>query len=310
MITPIRTRYRRSIVAEEETVRMVGGVSRGPRAFATAIVWISVIYFLLPLTWLIFAATKTNQDLSATFGLWFGESNELWSNITQTLTYDEGIYLRWLGNSFGYAALGAVGAAVLATLAGYGLAKYRFRGQFAVNTLIIGSIMVPSTALAIPTYLVFAKAGIVNTPWAAILPSVVSPFAVYLMREYSNAAVDQSLLEAARMDGASEFRIFRQIGLPLLIPGISTVLLFNLVAAFNNYFIPLIMLNDDELLPVTVGLARWFALGGANTGGAYSVSFFPMVMAGSLIATIPLIFAFLYLQRFWQSGLSTGSVKA
>lgn len=283
---------------------------RGPRALATAIVWISVIYFLTPLVWLLFAATKSNQDISSTFGLWFGESNQLWDNIQQTLTFDDSIYVRWLANSFGYAILGAVGAAVLATLAGYGLAKYRFPGQTAVNIIIIGAIMVPSTALVIPTYLVFAKAGIVNTPLAVILPSMVSPFAVYLMREYSHAAVDQSLIEAARMDGAGEFRIFRQISLPLLTPGIATVLLFTFVGAFNNYFLPLIMLNDDELLPVTVGLARWFALGGANAGGAYEVSFFPLVMAGSVIATVPLIVAFLYLQRFWQSGLSTGGVKA
>jgi multiple sugar transport system permease protein len=286
---------------------VVGRNSRGPRALATAIVWISAIYFLTPLLWLFFASTKTNQDLT-TFGLWFGNSNQFVNNIRRTLTFNGGIYVRWLANSFGYAIAGAVGAAVLATLAGYGLAKYRFPGKRAVNTLVIAAIMVPSTALAIPTYLLFAKAGIVNTPLAVILPSLVSPFAVFLMREYSKAAVDQFLLEAARVDGAGEFRIFRQISLPLLAPGIATVLLFTFVAGFNNYFVPLIMLNNSDLLPVTVGLSRWYQLGGSNSAGSFP-GYLPMVLAGSLMATVPLIISFLYLQRYWQPGLSSGAVK-
>lgn len=282
---------------------------RGPRALATAIVWISVAYFLLPLVWLLFASTKANQDLFTTFGFGFGTSNEFVNNIMHTLDFNNGIYVRWLANSFGYAIAGALGAAASAALAGYALAMYHFPGKRAVSTLVIGAIMVPSAALAIPTYLVFAKAGLVNTPLAVILPSMVSPFAVFLMREYSKAAIDKELLEAARMDGAGEFRIFRQICLPLLAPGVATVLLFTFVAAFNNYFLPLLMLNNGDLLPVTVGLSRWYGLGGSNAVGAYSVSFFPMVMAGSVMATLPLIVAFLFLQRYWQSGLATGAIK-
>ncbi len=283
---------------------------QGPRALATAIVWISVIYFSIPLLWLLLAATKTNQDLFSTFGLGFGTSNELVRNIVNTLTFSGGIYIRWLANSFGYAAAGTLGATALATLAGYGLAKYQFPGKGVVNTVVIGAIMVPTTALAIPTYVLFAKVGLVNTPLAVILPSMVSPFAVFLMREYTRAAIDQALVEVARMDGAGEFRIFLQVSLPLLAPGVATVALFSFVATFNNYFLPLLMLNNNDLLPVTVGLARWFALGGSNAVGAFSVSFFPMVMAGSVISTVPLVLAFLYLQRYWQSGLATGAVKA
>ena len=119
--------------------------------------------------------------------------------------------------------------------------------------------MVPTTALAIPTYLLFAKVGLVNTPWAVILPSLVSPFGLYLMRVYAEDAVPDSLIEAARIDGAGEARIFFRIALRLLAPGLVTVLLFTLVATWNNYFLPLIMLNDPSLYPITVGLASWAA---------------------------------------------------
>lgn len=278
-----------------------------PRAFATVIVWISVAYFIIPLLWLFFAATKSNSDLFTTFGLWFGEKNQFVDNVKQTITYNDGIFLRWMANSFGYALLSAVGAATLATLAGYALVKYQFPGRDIVNIFVIGAIMVPATALAIPTFLVFSKVGLTNTPLAVILPGMVNPFAVYLMREYSRQAIDDSLIEAARIDGAGEFRIFRTISLPLLTPGISAVILLTTVAAFNNYFFPLIMLNDNKLYPVTVGLAQWNSMGGSNGGG--TIAFFPMLMAGSVIATIPLILAFIYLQKFWQSGLASGAVK-
>ena len=115
--------------------------------------------------------------------------------------------------------------------------------------------MIPLTALALPTYLLFSPAGLTDTPWAVIIPSLVSPFGVYLMRVYAADAIPDDLIEAARVDGAGEFRIFWQVGLRLLGPGLVTVFLFTLVATWNNYFLPLIMLNSSDLYPITVGLA-------------------------------------------------------
>lgn len=265
-------------------------------------------YFLLPLFWLVISSTKSTQDLFNTFGLWFSHAPQLWTNIRQTLTHDDGIFWHWLLNTVLYAGVSALGAALLAAAAGYGFAKFRFRGNNAGFNLVLGAVMVPATALAIPTYLLFAKVGLVNTPWAIILPSLVDPFGLYLMRVYTEDAVPDSLIEAARIDGAGEARIFFRIALRLLAPGLVTVVLFTLVATWNNYFLPLIMLNDPGLYPVTVGLSSWAAQ--AQNGGAGSSSdMLALVVTGSMLSVVPLVAAFLLLQRYWQSGLASGSVK-
>ncbi|SPF06265.1 carbohydrate ABC transporter permease [Streptomyces sp. MA5143a] len=268
----------------------------------------ALAYFLLPLFWLLIASTKSTQDLFTSFGLWFSEAPQLLANLKATFTHDDGVFLHWLLNTVLYAAVSAVGAALLAAAGGYGFAKFRFRGDRAAFNLVLGAVMVPTTALAIPTYLVFAQAGLVNTPWAVILPSLVNPFGLYLMRIYAEDAVPDSLLEAARIDGAGEARIFFRIALRLLAPGLVTVLLFTLVATWNNYFLPLIMLNDPDLYPVTVGLASWAAQA-QNGGAGASSDMLALVVTGSLISIVPLVVAFLMLQRYWQSGLATGGVK-
>ena len=272
----------------------------------TVIVWITIIYFLTPLVWLTISTTKENGDLFSTFGLWFGNSFQFFANIGSLFTFQGGVFWQWMLNTVIYATVSAAGAAITATATGYALAKYRFRGSSAVFSVILGSIMVPLTALALPTYLLFAAANLTDTMWAIILPSLVSPFGVYLMRVYAADSVDDSLLEAARIDGAGEFRILTTIGVRLMAPGIVTVVLFQLVATWNNYFLPLIMLNSPSLFPVTVGLAQWQAT--ASAGGGAQV-LFSTVLTGSFVSIVPLVIAFLFLQRYWQSGLGTGGVK-
>lgn len=274
----------------------------------TIVMLAALAYFLLPLFWLVVASTKSTQDLFTTFGLWLSRSPQLLTNIAATLTHDDGVFLQWLLNTGLYAVVSAVGAAILAAAGGYGFAKFRFRGDGAAFNLVLGAVMVPVTALAIPTYLLFAKVGLVNTPWAVILPSLVSPFGLYLMRIYAQDAVPDSLIEAARIDGAGEAQIFFRVALRLMAPGLVTVVLFTLVATWNNYFLPLIMLNDPSLYPVTVGLASW--AGQAVGGGAGANSdMLSLVMTGSLLSVVPLVVAFLLLQRYWQSGLTAGGVK-
>jgi multiple sugar transport system permease protein len=282
-----------------------------PRRYSnllTALMVVMLAYAILPLFWLLANASKDNNDLFTSFGLWFGDRFALFDNIAQVIAYDGGIYLRWLGNTVLYAVVGAGGAALFATMGGYALAKYHFPGRRAVFALVLGAISIPGTALAVPTYLLFSAVGLVDTRWAVLIPALVSPFGLYLMRVYAADAVPDALLESARMDGAGELRIFRTVGLRLLAPGFVTVLLFALVATWNNYFLPLIVLNDPDLFPLTVGLNQWNSL--ANSGGSGGgQAIYPLVLTGSLLAIVPLIIAFLLLQRFWQSGLASGGVK-
>lgn len=272
----------------------------------TALVWLGVAYFLLPLLWLAIASTKDNADLFTTFGFAFGDEFNFVNNLVDLFEFRDGAFWRWTLNTVIYAGVSAVGATALATAAGYAFAKFAFPGRQFIFGAVLGSIMIPATALALPTYLVFATLGLVNTPWAIIIPSIVSPFGVYLMRVYAADSVPDSLIEAARIDGASETRIFFSIGVRLMAPGMVTVFLFSLVGVWNNFFLPLIMLSSSDLYPLTVGLAQLNAL---STGGGGSTAVFSTVITGSFISIVPLVVAFLYLQRYWQSGLAAGSTK-
>ncbi|WP_352303189.1 carbohydrate ABC transporter permease [Kineosporia sp. NBRC 101731] len=263
-------------------------------------------YTVLPLVWLVINASKTQADLFDSFGLWFSDSFALFTNIGDTLSYNDGIFVRWILNTLLYVVVGAGGATLLSALAGYGLAKFRFPGRSAVFAIVLGAVAVPGTALAVPTFLMFSKMDLTNTPWAVIIPSLISPFGLYLMWTYAVEAVPNEILEAARVDGAGELRTFFTISIRLLAPGIVTVLLFTTVATWNNYFLPLIMLSDPDWYPLTVGLNQW----NAQAQSAGSQPIFNLVLTGSLLSIIPIVAAFLVLQRQWQSGLSAGSVKA
>jgi multiple sugar transport system permease protein len=301
----IRPRARRDAVpALRPKARRAGKWNR-KSVTLTALTTIVLIYTLLPLAWLAVNATKTQEGLFGSFGLWFHKDFALFGNVHDTFTYDGGIFTRWLLNTLLYVVVGAGGATFLATMAGYGLAKFDFAGKKAVFAVVIGAVAVPGTALAVPTFLMFSKLGLTDTPWAIIIPSLISPFGMYLMWTFSAEAVPQEILESARVDGAGEFRTFFSISLPLLGPGIVTVLLFNVVATWNNYFLPLIMLKDPDWYPLTLGLNSWNAQ--ASTAGGEAI--FNLVITGSLLTIVPLIAAFLLLQRYWQSGLSAGSVK-
>lgn len=305
-VDPARSRNQK---AKSPNIRMKStrrGVDNPKRnVLLTILTGVVLLYSLVPLLWLVINSSKTQDDLFSSFGLWFSDEFALFSNIADTLTYDDGIFVRWLLNTVLYVVLGAGGATFLAVLGGYALAKFNFPGKKAVFAVIIGAVAVPGTALAVPTFLMFSEIGLTNTPWAVIIPSLISPFGLYLMWTFATEAIPTELLESARMDGAGEFRTFFRICLPLLGPGIVTVLLFTMVATWNNYFLPLIMLKNPDWYPLTLGLNAWN--GQASTAGGEAI--FNLVITGSLLTILPLIAAFLLLQRYWQSGLSAGAVK-
>jgi len=287
--------------------RVPRSARRKPRALITVLLWVCVLYFVLPLTWLVFSSTKTNTGLFTSFGLWFSGDFALWDNLVALFSYKGGLFGRWLLNSLFYAGSAALISAMLSTMAGYAFAKYRFVGDRVIFAIILGSIMIPATALALPQFVLASTFQLTNSPLAVILPAIAVPIGVLIMRVFAQDAIPDSLLEAARVDGAGEVRIFFQISFRLLGPGFVTVLLFSLVGAWNNYLLPLMMIRSEELYPVTVGLAQLNAVSQGSGGGAVM---FSTILTGALVSIIPLIVAFAYLQRYWQSGLTAGGVKA
>lgn len=279
---------------------------RRTRLVTTALLGLFLVYTLVPLAYVLISATKSDDGLFNSFGLWFAPHFELFSNIGKLFTFQDGIYSHWLLNTAFYSVTSAVGATLLASAAGYAFAKFRFLGRDALFAITLGAVMIPQTALAIPLFLLASRIGLVDTPWAVILPSLVNPFGVYLMRVYAEQSVPDDLLEAARIDGAGEGRIFAQIVLRILSPAVITVLLLSFVSTWNNYFLPLVMLESNHLFPLTVGLATWYQTASAGEGGQ---ALFSLVLTGSLVSILPIGILFLAMQRFWQGGLSAGSVK-
>lgn len=291
---------------------IVGKTSASPgfrvsRNLLTAVLALFLIYSFVPIVYLVIAATKTNNELFTTFGFWFGDQFAVWENLRQLFTHGNGIFSTWLFNSFVYSTSIALGSALISTSAAYAFSRFRFAGRDVLFAIVLGAVMIPQTALVIPLFLVLTKIGLVDTMWAVILPSLVSPFGVFLMKAYIDESVPGELLDAARVDGAGEFRIFTAIAFRLMAPGFATVVQLNFVWSWNNYFLPLVVLSSTRNFPVTVGLSNWFHTALAASGGAV---LFSIVLMGALVSIVPVVLLFLFMQRYWQGGLTTGAVKA
>ncbi|MGW6938937.1 carbohydrate ABC transporter permease [Streptomyces xanthophaeus] len=259
-------------------------------------------YTLMPVSWLLIAATKNRRDLFGTDGFSLGEFN-LFSNIHEVFTHDDGIYGRWLLNTVLYAVVGSALSSLVSVAAGYAFDKYEFSGKEKLFGVVLAGVLVPGAVLTLPMYLLASQAGLTNTYWALLIPSLVNPFGVYLARVFCEGYVPYEVIEAARVDGAGDVRTFRSIALPMLAPGFVTLFLFSFTASWNNFYGALIMLNDKDLYPVSLGLHMW------NISITESPEMYSLAITGSLIAVVPLVIAFLCLQRFWRSGLTAGAVK-
>ncbi|MFI1201746.1 carbohydrate ABC transporter permease [Streptomyces sp. BHT-5-2] len=274
------------------------------RIVTSSLLAVAALYFLAPVYWLVVSATKNSADLFGTFGFWFSDHPRPLDHLAAVLAYDHGVYVRWFANSLLYAGAGAVCATLLSAAAGYALAKFPFRGRETVFGLVLAGVLIPSTALALPLYFLFSALGLADSYAAVLIPSVVSPFGVYLCRIYAAAAVPDALLEAARIDGAGEARIFAGLGLRLMGPALVTVFLFQFVHIWNNYFLPLVMLSDSGLYPVQLGLTTW--LGYADRQPVL----YQYTVGGALLSVLPLMVLMTVLQRYWRTGLAEGGVKA
>ncbi|GGZ86462.1 carbohydrate ABC transporter permease [Streptomyces bluensis] len=272
------------------------------RAVANTVVLVAALYTLLPGLWLLLAATKNSDALFSSDILSFGDFS-LWRNLTDLFSMEEGVYGRWYVNSLLYAVVGALVGSLISVSAGYAFDKYEFRHKEKLFGLVLTGVMVPQTVLALPLYLVASGIGVVNTFWAVFVPVLFNPFGVYLARLLSSGFVPDEVLEASRVDGAGELQTYLRVSLRMLGPGFVTVFLFQLTAIWNNFFLPMVMLSDQHLYPLSLGLYTW------NSSATVSPEYYPLVVIGSLLAVVPLIVAFITLQRYWKSGLTAGSVK-
>ncbi|MEV7085781.1 carbohydrate ABC transporter permease [Streptomyces sp. NPDC093085] len=272
------------------------------RSVVNLVVGVSALYTLLPVLWLVLASGK-NRDALFKSDLLSAGNFSFVQNLKDLFAMDEGLYVRWYGNSLLYAVLGAALGALISIACGYAFDKYRFPHKEKLFGLVLAAVMVPQTVLALPLYLMASGTGLVNTFWAVFIPVLFNPFGVYLGRIFSQGYVPDEVLEAARVDGAGELTTYARVSLRMLGPGLVTVFLFQLTTIWNNFFLPMVMLSDQKLYPVSLGLYTW------NSSASVSPEYYPVVIIGSLLAVLPLILAFVLLQRFWKSGLTAGSVK-
>lgn len=271
-----------------------------PSYLSTGILLLGALYCLLPVIWVITASTKGANELFSTFT--FAPSTHLLDNISELSAYRGGLFWKWMANTALYAGVGGALSTLVSAAAGYGLAKYTFRGKNAIFKILLAGVLVPAVVLAIPQYLLFAQIGMTNTYWSVLLPSIISPYGIYLARIYAGASVPTDVIEAARTDGAGEARTFFTIAMPMMLPALVTIFLFQFVAIWNNYMLPFIMLGNDQLYPLTVGLS------GLLNQGASQPAMYTSVITGALLSIIPLIALFFLLQRYWKVDFG-GAVK-
>src|SRR5258705_3753835 len=270
----------------------------------TVILVIGALYCVLPVLWILIASTKTNSELFSTAPFVPSFHDGFVANMRALFAYNHGIFARWALNSVIYAVGGAALSTVVCGCAGYALGKYRFPGSVLLFRVIVAAVLLPQIMLAIPQFLLLAKFGLTNNYAAVILPQLVSPFAIYLCKIYAEAAVSDDVLEGARVDGGSESRRFLSIGSRLTFPALVTVFLLQFIGLWNKFLLPFVMLNNDQLFPVTEGLYGLLIITGGHAA-QYSI-----VIAGVLLSIVPMAVLFLSLQRYWRVDLLSGGVKA
>ena len=303
-----KERRRRERLEEQDAAIPVElyGLKRGTVTALTVCCVLFAAFTLVPVVWMIVNSTKTQANIFQTFGFWFSRPFEFFhtfANLFRDVDGD-GTYSKWFLNTVLYSVVAGVGATALAAVGGYGFARFKFRGSKVFFALIIAGLLVPITLVSVPLYLVYAKVHLINSIWGMILPSMLSPIGVYLMRTYVELSIPRELIDAARMDGASEVRIFFRVALPLMVPGLMTVLLLSIAGTWNNFILPLIIFSNNNLFPVTVGMGLWSQH--ATTSG--DTNLYPLLVLGGLVTIIPMIALFTLLQRYWRGGLLLGSV--
>jgi len=280
-----------------------------------AVLLLVAVYFFVPILWLILAPSKNAPDLIEMSPLAFGSFQRIVDAWNRIIAFQNGEVLLWLANSVKY-VLGSLALALLTCIpAGYSLAIARFPGRRLLLWLTLITMLLPASALVLPLFMELNLVHLVNTQWAVILPAAFFPFGTYLTYIYYASSLPPELLDAARVDGCSEFQVFQHIALPLATPLLGLLAFINFTTNWNNFFGPYVLLNDDRLFNLPVGLQQFVAATSALRPG-FNPS--PGVMVGyqqaeaallGLLMVIPVAIVFLIAQRYVVGGAYTGSVK-
>jgi multiple sugar transport system permease protein len=271
----------------------------------------TIVFFATPIVWLLLAPTKSTNQLSYFNPLAFGSLSQLGTTANNLLSYQNGIIWAWFFNSVWYTLVSVSIALVASIPAGYALAKFRFKGNTVILFVTLLTMIVPAAALILPLYLEMSAVGMVNTPWSVILPGTFYPFGVYMIYLFAKNAIPDSIIEAARLDGASEFGILMRIFVPLARPAIIMIAFFAIVGSWNSFFLPFIMLTSANLQTLQTGLEALVSATGALGGGNLSniAIHAPEVAFATLLSILPILLVFLFAQKYLAAGQAAGAEK-
>lgn len=296
--------------AKPVTVR-TGRSRRGlPNPLPALILALFLVFFVLPVLWLALAATKTDDQLVHGHPLSFGSWRALRANWDALTAFQDDAILLWLRNSALYSFVALVITLCVAIPAGYALAMTEFRGRRGLLVITLVVMLMPTATLVVPLFLEVNAVGLIGSMWSVILPYSFYPFGVYLAYIFFNTAIPRELLAAARLDGCSEFGVFRRIALPLAAPVVALVGFFSFVANWTNYFLPYVLLPQSDQFPVQVGIGTLLTnVPQFNpTVGALAVER-PQLALATLLAITPVLIVFLFSQRFLVAGMLAGASK-
>jgi multiple sugar transport system permease protein len=267
-------------------------------------------FFIVPLVWLLLAPSKTDRQLLLDPPFALGSVNTLLDNWNSLVTFQGGLLWTWIGNSAFYCVAALAITLITSIPAGYAMALTEFRGRRALLAITLVVMLVPSTALVLPVFLELSAVKLIGNPLAAILPFSFFPFGVYLTYIYFSTAISRDLLDAARIDGASELQVFARVAMPLATPVIALVGFFNFTGNWNNYFLPYVMLPGRKA-PIQVGLAELLSnVPQFNPTNAASTTISLSALAlATIIAIAPVMIVFLFAQRFLVTGMTAGGTK-
>jgi multiple sugar transport system permease protein len=310
MPTDIRRRPAPSPVIAPVTVRSARPRRGPPNPLPALILALFLVFFVLPVLWLALAATKTDDQLVHGHPLSFGSWHALRANWDALTAFQDDTIFLWLGNSALYAGLALVITLGVAIPAGYALAMTEFRGRRTLLVVTLVVMLMPNATLVVPLFLELNAVGLIGSMWSVILPYSFYPFGVYLAYIFFTTALPRELLAAARLDGCSEFGVFRRVALPLAAPVVALVGFFSFVANWTNYFLPYVLLPQDDQFPVQVGLGTLLTnVPQFNpTVGALAVER-PQLALATLLAITPVLVVFLFSQRFLVAGMLAGATK-